>query len=54
MKKYKVEIIETLKRTIEVEASCPLHALAKVKDDYDDEKIVLTADDFEEVKFEVT
>lgn len=54
MKKYKVEITETLKRIVEVEAINKLHAMAKAKDDYDNEKIVLTADDFEEVKFEVT
>lgn len=38
MKKYKVEITETLKRIVEVEAINKLHAMAKVKDDYDDEK----------------
>lgn len=54
MKKYKVEITETLKRIVEVEAINKLHAMAKVKDDYDDAKIVLGADDYEETRFEVT
>lgn len=53
MNKYKVEITETLVRVVEVEAENKLEAFAKVKDDYDDEKIVLTADDYQETKFEV-
>lgn len=51
--KYRVEITETLKRTVEVEAENKLEALAKIKADYDDEIIVLCADDYEETYFEV-
>lgn len=51
--KYRVEITETLKRTVEVEAKNKFEAMAKIKTDYDDENIILGAEDFEETHFEV-
>lgn len=51
--KYKVEITETLKRVVEVEAGCPSHALVKVKEEYKAEKIILDSFDYESTKFEV-
>ena len=44
--KYKVEITEFLQKTIEVDAQDEKEAYSKVKQMYDDEKIVLSADDF--------
>lgn len=51
--KYRVEITETLKRTVKVEAKNKAEAIAKAMNDYHDEKIVLDAEDYEETKFEV-
>lgn len=53
MKTYKVTITETLRRTIEVEATTSKEALAKAEEDYYAEKHVLTSEDFEEVRFKI-
>lgn len=53
MNKYKVKITEKLVRVIEIEAACELQALAKVEDDYNDGKIILTADNYTDTEFEV-
>ncbi len=44
--KYKVEITEYLQKTIEVDANDENEAYSKVKQIYDNEKIILSADDF--------
>ncbi|MCR5270580.1 MAG: DpnD/PcfM family protein [Prevotella sp.] len=49
--KYKVEIIETLCRVVEVEASLMSDAEQLVKDQYRKEEIVLDDDDFVDVEF---
>ena len=49
--RYKVKIRETLERTVEVSAKNEEEAIKKVRKLYDKCSIVLTADDFEEVKF---
>ena len=46
MKKYKVSIEETLRRTVEVEAETPGLAICKAEDDYNAEEYVLAAEDF--------
>lgn len=51
MKDYKIEIKETLKRTISVTASNEYMAMLIVKDRYRDEEIVLDYGDFDEVEF---
>lgn len=51
MSKYKVEVVETLVRVVEVEAAGEDEALAKVHDAYKHEEIVLDADDFLDVEF---
>lgn len=43
---YKIEITETLKRVIEVEADSIESAVEKVQQQYDNEEIVLDSDDF--------
>jgi dCTP diphosphatase len=45
MKKYKVEITEYLQRTIDVEAESEKDAVAKVEEDYNNEKEVLDYSD---------
>ena len=44
--KYKVEITEYLQRTISIKADNEDDALDKVEELYDNEEIVLSADDF--------
>jgi hypothetical protein len=44
--KYKVEIEETLLRTVEIEAESAADAETKVRQLYRNEEIVLSADDF--------
>ena len=51
--KYKVEITEYLQKTIEVDAKDEKEAYSKVKQMYDDEKIVLSADDFTDKEIRV-
>lgn len=53
MKTYTVEITETLCKQIQVKASSMSEAIAKVKDDYRKEKIVLDESHFLEAEFEI-
>jgi flagellar biosynthesis regulator FlbT len=53
MATYKVVIVETLSRTIEVEADKAYDAVQIVKEMYNDEEYVLDADDLEAVEFMV-
>ena len=46
--KYKFKIIETLSKTVEVEADDRDSAYEKVEDMINTEEVVLTADDFED------
>lgn len=46
--KYKFKIIETLSKVVEVEADDSDSAYLKVEDMINCEKVVLTADDFED------
>lgn len=52
--KYSVTIEETLSRTVEIEADSKQDAIDKVKKQYNNENIVLDADDFSEVVFGVS
>ena len=49
--RYKVTISETLERTVEVYATNDKDAINKVRKLYNKCSIVLTADDFDNVKF---
>jgi hypothetical protein len=51
MRKFDVEIIETLSRIITVEAENPLEARLLVDEMYRGEEIVLDADDYQFVEF---
>jgi len=53
MKKYKVRIIETLSRIVEVEANDFIDALNTVEDMYCDGGIVLDSEDFDFVDYEI-
>lgn len=53
MKKYKVEIEETLNRIVEVDAENEDEAYMKVKEMYKNCEIVLMAEDFLDVDFSV-
>lgn len=53
MKKYKIEITETLQRTIEVEKDSILDALNEVELKYNNEEIVLDSSDFIEKEFKL-
>lgn len=48
--KYKVQIVETLKKVVEVEGWSSQNAEAVVRDKYSKGEIVLTADDFDGVQ----
>ena len=50
MKKFTVEIKETLTRIIEVEAENVDSALSEIKSKYKNEEIVLTSDDYFDYK----
>lgn len=50
--KYKIEITETLQKTVEVEASDRTEALDKVKNMYYSEKIWLMSDDITDTTIE--
>lgn len=52
-KTYKVEITETLQRTVEVKASSSGEAIEKVKELYRNEDIVLDYNDFMGNEFEI-
>jgi hypothetical protein len=51
--KYKVEVLETLKKVVEVELplGCGIDARQKVMDMYYNDEIVLSADDYYETEF---
>lgn len=51
--KYKIEITETLQKTIEVEANNIEDALLKVKHMYNDEKIILDDASYIDTEFKV-
>jgi len=51
MKTYAIEIKETLSKTIEIEAPNEEAALLKIKELYQQQEIVLSADDFVTVDF---
>lgn len=51
MKKYKIKVIETLSKVVEVEAEDYVSAFEKVEDMVNCEDIILTADDFEGREF---
>ena len=51
MAKFKVEITETLRRVVEVEAIDASEAEDKVKEQWSDSDIVLDYDDFDGVTF---
>ncbi|MBK9246969.1 MAG: DpnD/PcfM family protein [Ignavibacteria bacterium] len=51
MKPFKIEVIETLSRTIEIEANSMDEAYSKVREMYRDEEIVLDSDDYIDTEF---
>ena len=51
--KYKVEITETLQKTIEIEASDESEALIKVKELYRKEKVILDDTSYMDTEFNV-
>jgi hypothetical protein len=51
--KYKVRIIETLSRVVEVEADDEMDALNKVEDMYCDSEVILDSEDFDFVDYEI-
>ena len=53
MKSYKVEITETLRRTVNIEAHDYDEALCKVREAWRRSEIVLDADNFMEAAFEI-
>ena len=53
MKKFKVQITETLQRIVEIEAEDKYEAWDKVYDQVEKEKIVLDWEDFYTIEIEV-
>ena len=53
MKKFKVEITETLQKTVEVEADNKEEAVHKVMKMYKNEEVILNDNDFIDVDFRV-
>ena len=51
--KYKVDISKTLKATIDIEADNENEAIGMAKQMYNNSDIVLSADNFEDVKFTI-
>ena len=51
MKKYRIKVVETLSKVVEVEAENYDLAFEKVEEMVDCEEVVLTADDFEGREF---
>ena len=51
--KFKVDISETLKATIDIEADNENEAIDMAKQMYNNSDIVLSADNFEDVKFTI-
>lgn len=52
-KEYSVEIVETLIRVVTVEATSEEEAIEQVMHDYNNAELVLDADDFFDVEFEI-
>lgn len=52
-KEYSVEIVETLIRIVTVEATSEEQAIELVMHDYNNAELVLDADDFFDVEFEI-
>ncbi len=50
MKKYKIEITETLQRIIVIDALSEEDAIIKVKSEYSSERIILDSNDFVDVE----
>ena len=50
--KYIIDIIETLKKSIDIEANNECEAKGKIESMYHNGQIILTADDFSDVNFE--
>lgn len=50
---FEVEIVETLRKTVEVNCRTSTEALDKVEAQYYDEDIVLNDADYDDTKFEV-
>lgn len=53
MKKFTVEITETLQRQVEVRAADPSEAITKVKGKYHNEEIVLDYEDYVDTEFSI-
>lgn len=51
METFKIEVKETLSRTIEIEANSADEAFLKIQNLYKNEEIVLDADDYVETEF---
>lgn len=51
MKKYQIEIKETLSKIIDIQANTPEDAIALVKDMYQSEIVVLDANNFVDVEY---
>jgi len=54
MARYGISVREILKRTVIVEAENIEEAIRKVNDAYEQEKIVLDVDDYDETEFELS
>ena len=52
MKKYNIEVEEVLRRVIPIEANSIDEALDKVKEQYDEEEIVLDSNDYCQTSFD--
>lgn len=52
MSKYGIRVIETLQRVVIVEAEKLEEAIQKVNDAYEQDKIILNADDYDETEIE--
>ena len=53
MKKYRVEVMEILSRTIEIEADCEMTSVEKVREMYQNCDLVLDDSDYIETKISV-
>lgn len=53
MSEYRIKIVERLEKVITVKASSEADALLAASEMWADEKVVLTADNFTEVNFEI-
>lgn len=51
--KYKVEITETLQKTIEIEAKDEMEAILKIKDLYNKEEIILDDSSYIDTEFKI-